>query len=381
MPRLPDMKLGTELSAYKRSVPFSFWPTRQTLPRPTVQSLLFALDPWVMMRRSIAEQVALQSSRTEAFDYIEQAHDFYSSAISSSVGAAKPVQLYYSFLNIAKAFIICRGIQPSLPTIRHGISESKPQQGREFFDGTIQMHPSPDVRGNLQAYDEFMRALGHRPLAGPLAFPITKLVPQILSGHRLWASAAGEQERFIALQHIDFMENKTQREIWIRIYIFQGDIARLGYSQDKVLREGGLHPKFRKVKCSKEVDGKPLICLEQEIPDTYGRHGVDLALGLAGKMSDKLWTTVGSSPPYRRYYLYVCPPADRPSLLPQIASIYALMFYLGSVTRYRPNVFRSLLDEEYGPRIEEFLSAQPLQYIYLMASEFARRDITRPSIV
>ena len=130
-----------------------------------------------------------------------------------------------------------------------------------------------------------------------------------------------------------------------------------------------------------DLGGRKLICIEQRGSTPYGRHGVDLANTLVAAVRERLWSTVGSSPPYRRYYLYLCPFAERPSLMPQLASIYALTFYLGSVTRYRPNVFRQLLDGTYGPRISEFVAGQAAQFVYLMASEFVRRDVTRPSIV
>ena len=381
MPKLPRMRTGTDLRAYDRSVPFSFWPTGQGVPRPPVQSLLFVIDPWVMMRRAITEQVAQVNNRSEALSYIEQARDFYASAEASSIDAAKPVQLYYSYLNIAKAFIICRGVQASLPNIRHGINESVNQGGQEFEDGFVQFWTSPDQQGRLQAFDEFMRALVTTRLQNGTRLPIPHLVPQILSGHRLWASAVSTTERFIALQRIQFIENRGSKRIWLRMYLFADDVKRLGYTQDNVLNNSGLSADFRKVRCTEKVDGRALICIEHRASHAYGRHGVDLASDLVAGIKGRLWATVGSSPPYRRYYLYLCPQAERGTIISQLASIYAMTFYLGSVTRYRPNAFHALLNGPYGPRIAEFVSGQPAQFVYLMGSEFARRDITRPSIV
>jgi hypothetical protein len=380
MPPLPKIRSGTELKAYDRSVPFSFWPTAPGIPRPPVQSLLFAIDPWVIMRRAVIDQVEIQDSRLEAFSYVEQANDFYASALASRIGAAKPVQLYYSYLNIAKAFIICRAIQPSLAQIQHGISEAVAEGGREFQDGFVQFWTSPN-RGRLQAFDEFMRALADVRPQNAQQIPIMHLVPQILSGHRLWASAASATERFIALQRLQFIENRRSKRIWLRMYIFADDVRRLGYTQNDVLNRAGLRATFRKVKCTEKVDGRALICIEQTTPNVYRRHGVDLAMSLVARVKGRLWATVGSSPPYRRYYLYLCPAAEQADVISQLASIYALTFYLGSMTRYRPNAFQNLLDGPYGPRIEEFISGQPAQFVYLMASEFWRRDITRPSIV
>ena len=382
MPLLPEARDGIELKAYSRTVPFSFWPTAPTVPRPTLQSLLFAADPWGMMRRAITEQVASPASRQEAHSYIDQARDFFVSAKSSPIDGAKPVQLYYSFLNLAKAFTICRGIHPSLPNIMHGLSEALPAGGREFDDALIKFWPSLNEKGQLQAFDEFMAALGvERIAAGGLQIPVSLLIPQILSGHRLWASAVGSSERFISLHDVQFYQNRRRRQVWLRVLLFADDVKRLGFTQNDVLNHSGLAANFRKVRCNLGVSGRSLICFEQMVPINYGRHGVDHASELATSIKDQIWMTVGSSAPFRRHYLYLVPPADRLQALPQIASIYATAFYFGSITRYRPNVLRSALEGPLGPRISEFISGQPSQFVYLMASEFAKRDVTKPSIV
>jgi hypothetical protein len=62
-------------------------------------------------------------------------------------------------------------------------------------------------------------------------------------------------------------------------------------------------------------------------------------------------------------------------------SIYAITFYLGSITRYRPHHFDTIVQGSLGHVIEEFVSGQPLQFIYLIASEFAEQEVTKPSIV
>jgi hypothetical protein len=333
------------------------------------------------MRRAVIEQVAQPESRNEALAYLDQASDFYHSALTSQIGAAKPVQLYYSYLNVAKAFVICRGVRPSLPSIEHGVNERVGAGGREFDDAFVQFWTSPNGRGKFQAFDEFADALGIQRMPNSHHVGLPQLVPQILSGHRLWSAATANRERFIALHRIQFMESRPRREIWLRMYLYADDLSRLSCTQNDLLTLSGLDRDFRKVRCDEISEGRDLICLDQVAPIAYGRHGVDFANGLAASVKDRLWATVGSSPPYRRYYLYLCPPAERASLMSQLASMYALTFYLGSVTRYRPNAFHALLNGPLGPRIQEFVTGQPAQFVYLMASEFARRDVTKPSIV
>lgn len=380
MPRLAKMRSGVGLKAHSRPIPFSYWPTYATVPRPTVQSLLFAIDPWIVMRRAIADQVTHDASRREALAYIDQAADFYDSALRSEINAAKPVQLYYSYLNIAKAFIICRGRHAMLSTIRHGVNENIAPGGNEFDDGFVQVWRSPN-QGHLQAFDELLQALGVSRFANGHQIPIPQLIPQILPGHRLWASATDSKERFISLHKVEFIENRSAKSLWLRMQLFADDLRRLNCNQNNLLSLSGLSADFRKVKFDKKVDGREIVCVEAKQTVVYVRHGVDVASQLIDDVKSLLWATVAAVTPYRRYYLYLCPSVEQPSLMPQLASIYALTFYLGSVTRYRPNAFREILDGKFGPRIAEFVSGQPAQFVYLMASEFMKRDVTKPSIV
>jgi hypothetical protein len=163
-----------------------------------------------------------------------------------------------------------------------------------------------------------MRALEvSRPKNGQ-QYPIAHLIPQILSGHRLWASAASAKERFISLQRIQFIENRRSQIVWLRMYLFADDIKRLGYTQNDVLVDAQVSTDFRNVRCSEKVDGRRLICIEEIVPNSYGRHGVDLATDLVGIIKKRLWAIVGSTPPYRRYYLYLCPTAECANVVPQL---------------------------------------------------------------
>ena len=62
-------------------------------------------------------------------------------------------------------------------------------------------------------------------------------------------------------------------------------------------------------------------------------------------------------------------------------AIWALGYYFGSVVRYRPHRFERLADGPFGPFVDEFISVQTEQMLYLLASEICRREIARPAIV
>ena len=86
----------------------------------------------------------------------------------------------------------------------------------------------------------------------------------------------------------------------------------------------------------------------------------------------------GSS--YRRYYVHLTP-APEAHRISQLESLWLLSYYLGSVVRYRPHLFDQLLAREYGAFLVEFITSQPEQLLYLLASEMCQREIARPAIV
>jgi len=54
---------------------------------------------------------------------------------------------------------------------------------------------------------------------------------------------------------------------------------------------------------------------------------------------------------------------------------------LGSVTRYRPHQFERIAQGSFGPHIQEIIATVPSQFLYIMASRFAKRDVTRPAVI
>jgi len=62
-------------------------------------------------------------------------------------------------------------------------------------------------------------------------------------------------------------------------------------------------------------------------------------------------------------------------------SIYLVFYYLGSVTRYRPNLFQKIMESKHGSHLEEVILNLPQQFLYLVASEFAGREVVRAPLV
>ncbi|MEA2371320.1 MAG: hypothetical protein QOH12_1714 [Solirubrobacteraceae bacterium] len=79
-------------------------------------------------------------------------------------------------------------------------------------------------------------------------------------------------------------------------------------------------------------------------------------------------------------YLHLTPSTDA-NRQPQIAAIWMLVFFFGSVVRYRPQAFVTMTRGRYGAWINDFVAAQPEQLLSMLASEIARREIAKPAII
>jgi hypothetical protein len=76
-----------------------------------------------------------------------------------------------------------------------------------------------------------------------------------------------------------------------------------------------------------------------------------------------------------RCYFWAGEPREALALRP---AVYAVMFYLGSITRYRPYEFDAIVSGGYSWLVHEFLATQPLQFSYGLASYLAGIDVVRP---
>jgi YaaC-like Protein len=357
----------------------------KTTRRYGLGTRVFATDPWTVIRRSI-EKRCLAASQKAALALLEQSEDFYRAA-ESGVKAAKPLLLYYCFMNLAKAYILTLGYRPDVNDAQHGLSEKldDPPNNKELLNAYLyayQSTPPPNV-GAINVFDDVLRALSGQGLAAnPRRFDLPILLSQVVPGHRLWAAGAKTKERFVSLERIDFWQHKTDKEIWLRLYLVADDLKRIDLSHQLLLERTSLDGVVHEVVCDEKLNSnRALIRLEQLDTVACNHRPSDSVPELVARLRHRLWRTVLAMPPYRKYYLYPAPIEEHPQVLPQILSIYAIAYYLGSITRYRPHHFDVILSGPFGPFIEAFLNDQPTQFIYLMASEFAEQEVTKAAIV
>jgi hypothetical protein len=203
------------------------------------------------------------------------------------------------------------------------------------------------------------------------------LMPQVLAGHRLWCYASNKSERFFSTQQIRLIHDSKKQELSISLDFRTDDLARLRLSRHQIMSQAG-YTDFDLIGEGPEV---VFVTFQQKIPIYYTSSPVTALKTILELVRNHVWETVRIGEPYRKTYIYLSPPKEQASRLPQVLSIYLLMFFLGSITRYNPQYFGKLIDSEYGSFFSTFISESPLQFLYLMASEILGREVSKPAIV
>lgn len=374
MPKVSQPLEGTPLVVHRREPPFGFWPTKHTGGRPGIQTQMFANDPWNVIESYIDARCS-QDRRSSAKAFFAQAKDYYQAATTASYAAAKPVLTYYSLLNLCKSFILTVGNLKSLDQAKHGISESN--AGLPISQHSMRVFRSTSTSNNVFA--ELYNLICGASLQNDFDVPISDLLPQIILGHRMWCSTLNRRERFVRIAKAQYMTSSNSSQVWLRFFIFQDDLYRMHISQKDILATSGTSNLLHFVNIRQTISNRPVLCLEERVPTAHNGWPSDQLRKLSAKYETQLWMILANTEPYRKYYLYLSPASE--IRLPQVLSAYLLSYYLGSVTRYRPVQFGDMLASNLGGQVREFIDHQIVQFLYMMASYFAERDVVRPAVI
>ena len=374
--RLPPARTGVSVLVRGRRLDFTLWPVTRAKAGATLNSRLFVADPWPVMSQ-VAHRLPTSEQRNAARAFLEQAQDFYRAAGTASTTAAKPLLLYYAFLNVAKALILVRLPATNLDAARHGLSERVRPGGKELTGAFLE---TQRAGGTPLVFDLLHRALTKTGITAGRSFDVPALMRQVVPGHRLFlAATSNATESFLAPRSIELLHDPATHSIWMRVAIDAGDRSRLGVGHLKLLQLSRLAPGWRSVRVLTGIDE---VWLEAVMAAKYNQGWIsDAVMPLIDSIRHHLWQTVLTVPPYRAYYLFLPPAAELPSVLPQICSAYALIYYFGSTTRYRPHHFDRILAGPYGAFVESFMQDQPSQLLFLFASEFAQREVSKAALV
>ena len=367
MSKTPLARKGITLKILTAPVEFSYFPTRKGARRAGLQSKVYTTDPWSVIHSSIRRDCP-EPERADASAFATQAEEFYRAAAGAQTPHGRPLLLYYSFLNLAKALCLHRGNNSVLGYAGHGLQD-KSVVGALDLDSAVVVG-TPSTPSRTQVFHEFMSSSLNLGLATTTTYSMRDVLASSLVGHRLWTEAAISSDRFLKIE-LEILHGNVTRTLWLRVGTARGSLKKRELTQADVT-SGGLGAGWRVVS-SRAKSSSDMIFWEQVTPIKYrGRPSDDLDELIATARS-VFYRSLTIAEPFRHYYVYV--PPNGYAKHHQLASRYILLFFLGSVTRYHPADFSKYLDGKYGPFLAEFLASEPGQMLYEMACLFLRREV------
>jgi hypothetical protein len=369
MSDLPKGMEGKPLTIDGREVEFSLWPTKGSAQSCELNYRVYVSDPWPFLRDYVGRKFTEKKDeerKNDAGHFLRQAEGYYLAATSTSIREARPVLIYYSFQNLVKSALLCGGTTVNPGSLSHGLSV-KSNKLVAHASGII---PTGGYR--VSVFDELLDLLGVSRLSSE--YTLSHLVSQVLMGHRMRPAADGTSDRFVRVKGILPMQGIDKQKIWLRLKLESANLQSYKPFCEELLSRTQLINEWHEVLC----DDDKFITLEQREAEPYSIRPIEKLEKLASILRPRLWQAAVITQPYRKYYLYAASIDEYDKLLPQLASIYALMFYLSFLTRYYPSEYRKLLSEKKGfaPFIEGFLQDSPKQFLYLFASEMMQREVS-----
>lgn len=377
--KLPLARTGDLLQLKDRELEFSFYPMTRSNRRWGIHSTLYAADPWAVIAGSVTAEISSPNDKAAAASFVRQAREYFAAAERATSIETPPLLYYYSFLNLAKAIAMGRKRSGLVGKVTHGIGHVG-GAGTGHTPSTAKLQLQSSGPGVKSAIDELHWALEGRGVdAGH--YSVSDIIPQSVIAHRMWREAFPQprNERFIPLDRVQFLEDATANQIWLTAWISRSTLRARGRGLTEVMRESKLDADFGAVAVQDTKISSAYHVLEQRIPTLYSGRAADVVVDAVEVLRPNLWQTVTANPPYRRFYLYLSPTGEK--RLPQWLSIYATIFWLGSLTRYQPVELFDALDGKYGSFFREFLETQPRQLLYMLASDAKQQNVTRAAIV
>lgn len=341
-------------------MPFTFWPKSYI-----DNGQIITLDPWRCLQVYIHQCVKDTGQKNRALAFLEQSEDFHRAASAPRV-ASKPLLHYYSFLNLAKAFLVVKkGMQ--LNYCMHGLKEPDDNVRRRLTITSQCVKPNDSSVGRrIQIYRKFIRECGFSVPAKPKPFKLVDLLEQAVNINGIISRSMGRAPQFFLIRDIAFECDPDAKKVWISFYVSKDDLA-VSSAAPRNLRENTTS--FEEVESPREG----LRRYESKIALDYNKSPIQVLSKLVRDNWHDIWSEV--VPGGYRFWASTIPKNKR---LAQLAAAYQTMFYFGSITRYRPDDFHKLADGKHGWMVQEFVNTQPLQFVYFLGSGMMDAEMVLP---
>jgi hypothetical protein len=284
---------------------------------------------------------------------------------------SQPLLYYYSFMNLVKAWLVVNSVSLG-GRVFHGIKEHAENFSATRLHLTAQkLRTADESQRDIQLFRELVRLCGGTLHRNAETIGLPDALAQVVAIHRTYANVFAKPERFYLLKSAEFRRAEDHASLFLRLEIEKRHFTA-EHKLDLLTGNCDVLRAFRQV-ASPSQGSDEVYCFESDTPLSCGRVDPQRFEELVAPIRNGLHAAL--TPNGYRFYVMR---HDGCRVLPQLAAMYAVFFYLGSVTRYHPYDFDKLRQKKYGWLIDEFLRTQPLQFLYLCVSRIVKKDLHLP---
>jgi hypothetical protein len=214
-----------------KQVTFGNHPVRFTLfgsQGKKKQGRMLASNPWRCIELALASE---KKSAHDCLAYLRQAHDFHI-ASNAAKATARPLLMYYCFLNLAKMCIKHSSPSKDLTHAFHGIKEPARNTQRRRFTLTAQEVEVPRASGTqIPILREFASTLSWTLSAAGASYKVCDLLAQVPAIHRPYSHTRRRAERLYVLEEAELRYDHATRQAWAIVWIRKSEFSDTKYSQ------------------------------------------------------------------------------------------------------------------------------------------------------
>ncbi len=294
---------------------------------------------------------------------LEQARTFYEAAESAPI-KSKPLLYYYSFMNFVKVFVNINVNENNAiwdsKSYMHGLCESI---GATSTLASSSVTCKIDSRDNtkINITKLLFEQLGD-DIPNDTVYYIQDLLSICLGIHRAYSEIHNRQEKFYRLDCCEF----TQRG---KVLTYRAFVHDCNKEQARELNDVNFYNNSVS-DLDSEGNHTGEFYWEETCDVSHSGYYTQKELSDFAKSLRRkgIWGVTNGD----NISLYI---STNTSRLSTESTIYMLMFFFGSITRYQPNLFDQLLSDKNMWLMSEFLKTQPKQFIYLMTSRFLGHNV------
>jgi len=300
------------------------------------------------------------SEQNFMFSLLEQAKYFYETAMNAPL-KSQPLLFYYSFLNLAK-IINMDVYKGSSAEFYHGL-ETNVNTTTTLNNAQINLLKYDPLHQKYSVAYELMCKMGcNLPNIPPKkCYDVRELLQNCVGIHRTYCEIYNVAERFYHIKDLKLERDGKNLKSAYTVSKADTDIVmrlkRRGYNIVPITDDNGNISSY----VWEENWSMAIYSVAQR--DYYG-----LSMQLRKK---GLWTYTDG----HNYRMYI---SETNTGLTSECIIYCLTFFFGSITRYHPYIFDSLLTDRDLWMISEFLKTQPAQFLLLVTSKAIGHALLKP---